>query len=76
MPQLFAALTYVAVLGNIFFAAFLTATPADHPMPWWVMAIFAGANALVHALPSAGLPIPVAVPSTVAAPVVAEAPKS
>lgn len=58
MPKLFSALTYAAVLGNVFFAAFLAATPADHPMPWWVAALFAAGNALIHALPSAGLPLP------------------
>lgn len=66
MSQLFAMLTYAAVLGNVFFAAFLSATPADHPMPWWAAAVVAALNALVHALPSAGLPLPVALP--VAAP--------
>jgi hypothetical protein len=58
MNQILAGVTYLAVLGNVFFAAFLAATPADHALPWWVAAIVAGGNALVHALPSDGLPLP------------------
>lgn len=56
--QFAAGITYLAILGNVFFAAFLAATPADHSLPWWAVALAAGINALVHALPSDGLPMP------------------
>lgn len=57
MNAAFQYITYAAILGNVFFAAFVAATPADHPLPWWALAGFAGFNAVVHALPSSGLPI-------------------
>lgn len=65
MPQFLAAMTYAGVFGNVFLGAFLAATPADHPLPWWALASLAGVNALVHALPSNGLPMPPKVAATV-----------
>jgi hypothetical protein len=58
LPQILAGLTYAAVFGNVFFGAFLASAPADHALPWYVAAGVAGLNALVHALPSDGLPMP------------------
>jgi len=58
MSQILAALTYAAILGNLFLAALVSAAPADHPLPWWVVPLVAGGNAIIHALPSDGLPMP------------------
>lgn len=65
MPQILAVVTYAGVFGNVFLVAFLAAMPPDHPLPWWALATFAGLNALVHALPSDGLPMPPKVSATV-----------
>jgi hypothetical protein len=58
MNQILAAVTYAAVLSNLFLAAFVSSAPSDHPLPWWVVPLVAGGNAIIHALPSDGLPFP------------------
>lgn len=37
---------------NIGLAAFVAAAPADHQLPWYVIAAAAALNAVVHGLPS------------------------
>lgn len=54
------------VMLNIGFGAFVAATPADHPLPWWVVPVVALLNAIAHSLPA---PTGSALPQqTVAAP--------
>lgn len=57
MSQILAILNYVAVVGNVALGAVVAAAPPDHPVPWWVIAVAAGVNAAVHAVPGPGLPI-------------------
>lgn len=70
--QVMQYISYVAILANVAFSAFVSGAPADHPMAWWVVPAVLTLNAIVHALPSAGLPIPAA--PVVAAPVEAVKP--
>lgn len=52
MNQALQYLNLAAILLNVGFAAFVGATPADHPLPWYVVAVVAALNAVVHALPA------------------------
>lgn len=70
--QIMQYVSYAAILANVAFASFVSAAPADHPLLWWVVPAVATLNAIVHALPSTGLPVPVA--PVVAAPVEAVKP--
>lgn len=50
--QVLQYLNYGMVLLNVGFAAFVSAVPANHPLPWWIVPVVAVLNAVVHALPA------------------------
>jgi hypothetical protein len=56
--QILAVVMYVSIGVNLFAGAFISATPSDHPLPWYVLAGYAGFNALSSSLKSDGLPLP------------------
>lgn len=58
LSQLMSIVTYLAVLGNVALGTFLSALPSGVTPPWWVGPAAATINALVHALPSDGIPLP------------------
>lgn len=57
-PQILAIITYAAIAANLFLSAFVSAVPTGHELPWWVTPLALAFNAVIHALPSDGLPMP------------------
>lgn len=57
MDKILAVVMYLTIGGNIFFAAFVAASPPNS-LPPWVIAAVAGMNAVSGALKSDGLHIP------------------
>jgi len=59
MNQVLQYINQAAVMISVAFAAVLAATPADHPLPWWIPVAYAAFNAVVHSLPApAGSALP------------------
>lgn len=50
--QILQYINQAAVMLNVAFGAVVGAAPADHPLPWWVVATVAALNAVVHSLPA------------------------
>jgi hypothetical protein len=56
MNQVSGYISLLLMFLNVGLAAFVSAAPANS-MPWWVIALVAAINAVVHAMPSQGISV-------------------